>query len=76
MSRSARGARPQRTGGGRRYVSDGLPRATMYGAFFAFQADRLPMCASLFFLALNIVAGVALPVRCRFRTLRLRNGKP
>ena len=35
-------------GGGRRYVSDGLPRATMYGAFFAFQADRLSMCAGLF----------------------------
>ena len=34
--------------------------ATMYGAFLAFQADRLSMCAGLFFLARNIVAGAAL----------------
>ena len=43
-----RGARPQHTGGGRRYVSDDLPLCNHVCGLFAFQPARF-MCAALFF---------------------------
>ena len=44
-SRSARGARPQHTGGGRRYVSDGLPSFIHVCGLFLLSGIREPPCS-------------------------------
>ena len=44
-SRSARGARPQHTGGGRRYVSDGLPLFIHVCGLFLLSGIREPPCS-------------------------------